>query len=54
MAVAEVIEVWYSIIIKSSIFLPLGPVIKSVLQPDSVKIVNKSFWSYLPLEGQGF
>ena len=30
------------------------PVIKSVLQPDSVRIVNKSFWSYLPLEAQGF
>ena len=31
-------------------FWPLGPVIKSVFWPNSVRIVNKSFWSYLPVE----
>ena len=27
---------------------------KSLLLLDSVRIVNKSFWSYLPLEAQSF
>ena len=39
---------------QESIFWPLGPVIKSVLWPDSVRIVNKSFWSDLLLEAQRF
>ena len=52
--VAEVIKVLQSIIIKSSVFWPLGPIIKSALWSDSVRIVNKSFLSYLPLEAHGF
>ena len=35
-------------------FWPLGPVIKSVFRLNSVRIVNKAFWSYLPLEAQSF
>lgn len=40
---AEVTKVPWNVKIESSIFWPLGPVIKSVLWPNSVRIVNKSF-----------
>ena len=51
---AEVIKVPQSITIESSILWPLGPVIKPVLRPESVRTVNTSFWSYLSLKNQGF